>query len=92
MANVEPAVLAEAAELGMTFEEPPPRTTPGGPMSIWIPRLEFLMKNPGVWAKFETKSDAARHQIKKMAGDWNITSRTVDRKLFIFIRYNGPSA
>ena len=91
MTVVEPAVLAEAAELGMVFEEPPDRAGGHGRTSVWTPRLAFLKDYPGVWAKFESKTDAAKHQVKKADGDWTLTTRSIDGVRHTFIRYNGPT-
>jgi len=91
MTTVEPAFEAEAESLGMIFEEPPARVGPQGKPSIWTPRLAFLREYPGVWAKFEGKTDAAKHQIKKTDEDWSVTRRVIEGAHFVFVRYNGPS-
>jgi len=91
MTNVEPALMAEAEKLGMVFEEPPIQVGGRGRQSVWTRRLVFLRQYPGVWAKFESKNDAAKHQIKKTPGDWTVTQRNLDGVGYTFIRYNGPA-
>jgi len=89
MTDLEPAVLAEAENLGMVFEEPCAFTPGPGRQSVWTPRLAFLREYPGVWAKFEAKSDSLRSQVKKLDEDWSVTTRMMDGARVTFVRYNG---
>jgi len=91
MTTTESAVLAEAAELGMVFEEPPPSVNGPGRQSAWTPRLAFLRQYPGVWAKFEAKSDSLRSQVKKLDENWSVVTRMLDGTRATFVRYNGPA-
>ncbi len=80
--------MPSAEKLGLVFEEPAPKELG---YSIWRERIQFLKEFPGQWARFESKTDAAKHQVKKADGDWTLTTRSIDGVCHTFIRYNGPT-